>query len=83
MNLRLQNPEFESYINEQVRLGNFPTPEAVIEDALAHRMFGEPVKLNGEDIAAIKEADEEFARGEGVDEEEAIRQVRSAYRKAK
>lgn len=83
MNVQLQKPEFESYVNEQVRAGNFPNPEAVIEDALARVMMGVQGDLTDEDMAAIQEADEEFARGEGVDEEEAQRRVRSLYRKAK
>ena len=38
MNVDLRKPEIEQYVDEQVRAGNFPTPEAVVEDALLSAM---------------------------------------------
>ncbi len=66
MQLSLSKPEFERFIEAKVKCGDFPTPEAVVEDALA-RMMEEDVALTDEDMAAIKESDEQIDRGECVD----------------
>ncbi len=58
MNLSL-NPEIEQRIVEQVRLGHFPTPEAVVEAAvseLTEMRFDD--SLVADDIAAINEAEQ-------------------------
>jgi Arc/MetJ-type ribon-helix-helix transcriptional regulator len=67
MNLTL-NPEIERRITEQVRLGRFPTPEAVVEAAVVE--LTEPDiddSLDADDIAAINEAEAQIDRGEGID----------------
>jgi len=67
MNLAL-SPEIERWIAEQVRSGRFPTPEAVVEAALAELTeAGMNASLDTEDIAAINEAEAEIDRGEGID----------------
>ena len=61
-------PEFEQFIDEQVKAGHYPTAEAVVEAAMAglvEPQSGEP--LTAEDIASIDEADAQAERGEGVD----------------
>jgi len=67
MNLALR-PEIEQRIAEQVRLGRFPTPEAVVEAAvveLTETNLDE--SLDEADIAAINEAEAQIDRGEGID----------------
>ena len=60
-------PEAQKYIDEQVRAGRFPSAEAVVEAAIWEFRDLESDELTDEAIAAIKEADEEFDRGEGVE----------------
>ena len=67
MNLTL-SPEIERRIAEQIRMGRFPTPEAVVEAAVVELTeTGIDSTLNSEDIAAIEEADAQIDRGEGMD----------------
>ena len=67
MNLTLR-PEIEERIAEQVRLGRFPTPAAVIEAAVVGLTDGlfDPA-LDAEDVAALNEAEAQIDRGEGMD----------------
>lgn len=55
-------PEIQRYIDDQVKSGRFPTPEAVIEHAIA-----EVFEIDDETAAAINEAEEQADRGEGMD----------------
>ncbi|HEX4125648.1 MAG TPA: hypothetical protein VHY37_13045 [Tepidisphaeraceae bacterium] len=60
--------ETQRRIAEQVRLGRFPTPEAVIEAAiveLTERAADE--MMDAADIAAINEAEAQIDRGEGIE----------------
>jgi len=82
MNLQLIKPELERYIDEQVRSGNFPTPEAVVENALA-RMMDSDVELTDEDVEAIQISQQQFARGEGIPAEEAKERVKALYNQAR
>ncbi len=61
MNLQLSKPELEHYIDEQVRLGHFPTPEAVVEAAIFQAM-SQKGELGEHDWAAIRRADEQVER---------------------
>jgi len=67
MNLTL-SPEIERRIVEQVRMGRFPTPEAVVEAAVVE-LTETPIdeSLGAADIAAIDEAETQIDRGEGID----------------
>jgi len=58
-------PEFQKFIDEQVKAGLYPTPEAVVEAALADMQH--PDDLDDETIAAINEAEAQADRGEGID----------------
>lgn len=61
-------PEVERFIDEQVKSGQYPTAEAVVEAALADMVNGQQADpLDAEDWAAIAESDAEFDRGEGID----------------
>ena len=60
-------PEAQEFINEQVRAGRYPSAEAVVEAAIQEFRHLESDELTDEAIAAIKEADQEFDRGEGIE----------------
>lgn len=64
MELRLTNPAHERFIADQIRSGQYASAEEVVEDILDVVIND---ALTDEDIAAIKEADEQFDRGEFVD----------------
>jgi Arc/MetJ-type ribon-helix-helix transcriptional regulator len=72
MNLTLSR-QAEERIAEQVRSGRFPTPEAVVEAAIAgltERPSEAPLvehELNADDVLALNEAEDEIDRGEGID----------------
>lgn len=66
MNLSLR-PEIQRFIDEQVKAGRYPTPEAVVEAAVADMRDIEDLELDGATIAAINEAEDQADRGEGVD----------------
>jgi Arc/MetJ-type ribon-helix-helix transcriptional regulator len=78
MDVQLKTPEVERYVDEQVKAGRFPTPEAVVEDAL-RRVMAEEVELTEEDIEAIKEADEQIDRGEYIEFQEFAARMRKKY----
>ena len=78
MNLQLKKPELEQYIEEQVKAGVFPTPEAVVEDAL-QRVMLEEVELTDEELADIQESRREFELGEVVDFKEFAARARKKY----
>ena len=67
MNLTL-SPEIERRIVEQVRLGRFPTPDAVVEAAIIE-LTETPIdaSLDAADVAALDEAEAQIERGEGID----------------
>jgi Arc/MetJ-type ribon-helix-helix transcriptional regulator len=78
MQLSVTNPALQRFVVDQVRAGNFPDANAVVEDALA-RMMEEKVVLTDEDIAAIKEADEQFERGEYVEFQQFAQEMRKKH----
>ncbi len=78
MHLQLTKPEMERFIAQKVKAGDFPSAEAVVEDALARAMEDEIV-LNDDDIEAINRAAEQFARGEGTDFDEFAAKIRKKY----
>lgn len=60
-------PEIQRYIDDQVKSGRFPTPEAVIEHAILEAREAEVCEIDDETAAAINEAEEQADRGEGMD----------------
>jgi putative addiction module CopG family antidote len=66
MNLSLR-PEIQHFIDEQVKAGRYPTPEALVEAAIAEMQETDDADLDEATIAAINEAEEQADRGEGVD----------------
>lgn len=66
MNIQLTKPELQKFIDEQVRSGQFSSPEQVIEAGLARLMLDPPPEdFDEETLAAIDRAEAQFERGEG------------------
>jgi len=63
--VRLDKPELQQFIDEQVSAGHFPSRQAVIEDALA-RMMEQEVELTADDLSAIGESDAQIEAGQTV-----------------
>jgi Arc/MetJ-type ribon-helix-helix transcriptional regulator len=79
MKLELQ-PNLKRFVDEQVKAGYFPTPEAVVQASLS-RMMDErdEITLTAEDLAAIKRSDEQIERGEYVEFDEFAARMRKKY----
>ncbi len=61
-------PELEQFIAEQVKAGNYPSVDAIVETALLD--MRETFELDDETIDAINEAEARADRGEGMTLEE-------------
>ena len=68
MNLTLSS-DIQQFIDEQVREGRFASAEELIEAAIMD-MRDADEELDEETLAAIKEADAQAERGEGMDFDE-------------
>ena len=78
MEVRVNKPEFQRFITSKVQAGHFPTPEAVVEDALG-RMMEEELTLTEGDVAAINEAEIAMDRGEHIDFDAFAREMRNRH----
>ena len=73
-------PELERFVQDQVQSGRFASPEEVLEAGLARLMLDPaPDELDEEDLAAIQESEEQIARGEDMDWNEASAILRRKY----
>jgi Arc/MetJ-type ribon-helix-helix transcriptional regulator len=68
----------EEFVAEKVKAGEFPSAEAVVEDAIA-RMMRDERALTDEDVEAINQAEEEMDRGEFVDFDTLAAEMRQKY----
>ena len=66
MNLTLR-PDIIQFIDEQVKAGHFPSPEAVVEAAIVEWREADEEELDDETISAINEAEAQGDRGEGIE----------------
>ncbi len=82
MNISLDKPELENFVNAQIQAGRYPTAKDLVEAAVARLML-DPIdeELTPEDIAAIEESEAQFARGEGLDWEDVKKELRAKYLK--
>ena len=58
-------PDWQRFVEEQVKAGRFASPEEVIEAGLSSLMLQEP-EMDDATIAAIDEAEAQHERGEGI-----------------
>lgn len=61
--------DVQQFIDEQVKAGHFPSPEAVVEAAIIEMRRADE-ELDDQTIAAINEGLEQADRGEGVELDE-------------
>lgn len=67
MQISLKRPDLERFIDEQVKTGRYPSPEAVVEAAIADFRDNSGAELDDDTIAAINEAEEQADRREGME----------------
>lgn len=61
-------PQFQKFIDEQVRTGRFASPDEAIEAGVARLMFDRaPDVLDAQDRAAVRESHAQIERGELID----------------
>ena len=65
MQITLKKPELQQFVEDQVKAGNYPSPEAVVEAAIAD--LRDNAELDDETVVAINEAEDQADRGEGMD----------------
>jgi len=78
MQVELTKPELARYVEEKVKAGEFPSAEAVVEDALL-RVIEDEVHLSDVDMAAIEESRKQIERGECVDFKDFAARMRAKY----
>lgn len=61
--------DIQQFIDEQVKAGHFPSPEAVVEAAIIEMRRADE-ELDDQTVAAINEGLEQADRGEGVELDE-------------
>lgn len=67
MQISLTRPDLAQFVEDQVKSGHYPSPEAVVEAAIADLRDATHAGLDEETIAAINRAEDQLDRGEGVD----------------
>jgi Arc/MetJ-type ribon-helix-helix transcriptional regulator len=78
MNVQLTKAELEHYVEDQVKAGNFPSAEAVVEDAL-ERVIAERVALSPKDWKIIAESEAQIERGQYVRFEDFKARINKKY----
>jgi Arc/MetJ-type ribon-helix-helix transcriptional regulator len=76
MQLNLK-PETQKFIEEQITAGRFRTSEELVDEAVSRMMIDDEPDLDEGTLAAIKEADEQFSRGEYLSLDEVKAQMQS------
>jgi Arc/MetJ-type ribon-helix-helix transcriptional regulator len=80
MQVHLSKPELEKFIGEQVKAGNFPSPEAAVEAAIEQmRLDSQLGDLDDETAAAINRAEEQLDRNQGIDFQRFAAEMRRKY----
>jgi Arc/MetJ-type ribon-helix-helix transcriptional regulator len=79
MQVHLTKPELARFVDAKVKAGEFPSAQAVVEDALVRMMEEEQETLTEDDLRAIQLADEAMDRGEHVDFEAFADEMRKKF----
>lgn len=79
MQVQLKKPELANFIDQQVKSGHFPSPEAAVEAAVEQMMLAQEFDLDDETAAAINRAEEQIDRGEGIDFKEFAATIRKRF----
>jgi Arc/MetJ-type ribon-helix-helix transcriptional regulator len=67
MQIVLKRSDLVQFIDELVKTGRYPSPEAVVEAAIADLRDNSGAEFDDETVAAINEAEAQADRGEGID----------------
>ena len=80
MNIPVTKPEFQRFIEEQVRGGGFASPADIVEAGLERLMLDvAPDELDDDTIASIQRAEAEFDRGEDRPFADVAAELRKRY----
>ena len=80
MNILLEKPELEKFIDEKVRSGSFGSAEEVIEAGLARLMLDPiPLELEAGDLEALTESERQIREGRDLDWKEVSATLRAKY----
>jgi len=80
MQVQLKRPELEKFIEDQVKAGHYPNPDAAIEAAVENLMLdSEEDELDDETVAAINRAEDQIERGEGIDFKQFAAEMRNKF----
>jgi Arc/MetJ-type ribon-helix-helix transcriptional regulator len=69
-------PETLRFIDEQVTAGRFRNSDELLDEAVSRMMADDEFDLDGETVAAIKEAEEQIEKGEYVSLDELVAEMR-------
>ena len=69
-------PEAEKFVQEQVRVGKFHSPDEVLDAAVARMMLESEDELDDVTIAAINRAEAQIDAGKGIDFEQFAAEMR-------
>jgi Arc/MetJ-type ribon-helix-helix transcriptional regulator len=76
MQISLTKPDLARFVEDQVKTGHYPTPEAVVEAAIADLRDATDAGLDEKTIAAINRAEDQLDRGDGLDFDEFAAAIR-------
>ena len=79
MHVQLKKPELEQFIDQQVKAGHFPSPEAAVAAAVEQMMLDQESQWDEQTIAAIDRAEEQIARAEYRDWEQVKAELRTRH----
>jgi len=80
MQVEVEKPELAKFIDDQVKAGRFPSAQAAVEAAVEQMMFDEEFdEIDDETAAAINRAEEQIARGEGIDFKQFAAEMRRKF----
>jgi Arc/MetJ-type ribon-helix-helix transcriptional regulator len=79
MEIVLNKPEVEKFIDEQVRSGNYASAKELVEAAVARFMDDSSNELDDDDMAAIAESEEQIRHGRVRPFKEAAEELRRKY----
>ena len=78
--ISVEKPEIQDFIEKQVKAGRFSSAAEVIEAGVARLML-DPIddELDEADLGAIEESEQQIERGEDLDWKDVSAKLRSKY----
>jgi Arc/MetJ-type ribon-helix-helix transcriptional regulator len=72
-------PEIQRFIDNQVKLGHYPSPDDVLEEALARMMEEEASQLDEATLAALDTSEDQIERGQYREWREVSAELRAKH----